>query len=381
MATRTGKAAGKRETGLFKRQGAEHWEYDFRISGHRFCGTTGCTARREAEAVIRQKKIEARAGLADQSPATVTFGVASSRWWQERGQHCSRPAVVQDMLARLQEWIGLNTRLTEITNERVAAIVSMRRAEGVAAGTVNRSFTEPLRRILKRAEETWGHQVAKIDWRQHLLPEAKVRIREITPAEQAAILKHLKEDFRPLVQFSILSGVRREGCLSLTWQAIDWGNRKIHIQGKAGQDYTLPLSNALRDLLWPLQGRHAEHVFCYRRERCAGKARRGTWAPINADRIEAAFRVARKAAGIPNSREDSRQGLRFHDTRHTAGSRILRATRNLKIAQQLLGHKDIESTLRYVHVLDSELLEGIDAAARIPVENPVKSSKSKPKRK
>lgn len=365
MAARTGKAPAKRETGLFKRQGADHFEYDFRVSGHRFCGTTECTARRDAEAFVRQKKIEARASLADRQAPTVTFAVASSRWWHERGQYCSRPAVVQDMLARLQEWIGLNTRLTEITNDRVAAIVAKRRAEGVSAGTVNRSFTEPLRRILKRAETTWGHDVARIDWRQHLLAEPQVRIREITPAEQAAIIKHLKEDFRPLVQFSILSGVRREGCLSLKWSAIDWGARKIHIQGKGGQDYTLPLSNALRGLLWPLQGRHPEFVFCYRRERAQGKVRRGTWAPINADRLEAAFRAARKAAGIPNSRDDQRKGLRFHDTRHTAGSRILRATRNLKIAQQLLGHKDIESTLRYVHVLDSELLEGIDAAAAL----------------
>lgn len=357
--------SAKRETGLFKRDGAEIYEYDFRISGHRFHGSTGCTTRREAESFVRSKKAEARAGLADARSPTITFGAASSRWWTERGQFCSRPTVVEDLIATLQCLIGMKTPLTAITDRTIAEIVAKRRAAGVTSGTVNRSFTEPMRRIMNRAAKVWGYDVGKIDWPGHILDEPKVRVREMTADEQERIFKHLKEDYAPLVRFSTLSGVRREGCLSLRWSAIDWGARRVLILGKDEEDYSVPLSDSLRAILWPLQGRHDEFVFCYRRERAGHGFRRGEWCPINEDRLDAAFRAARKAAGIKNSREDPRQGLRFHDTRHTAGTRILRATRNLKIAQQLLGHKDIASTLRYVHVLDDEVMQGIDLAAKI----------------
>jgi site-specific recombinase XerD len=45
------------------------------------------------------------------------------------------------------------------------------------------------------------------------------------------------------------------------------------------------------------------------------------------------------------------EGFRRHDTRHTAGTRYVRATGNFKGAQKLLGHARIETTTRYAHVL------------------------------
>ncbi|EHS52593.1 integrase family protein [Rhizobium sp. PDO1-076] len=42
------------------------------------------------------------------------------------------------------------------------------------------------------------------------------------------------------------------------------------------------------------------------------------------------------------------QSFRFHDTRHTTATRILRAS-NLKVTQRLLGHADIATTTKYAH--------------------------------
>ena len=41
------------------------------------------------------------------------------------------------------------------------------------------------------------------------------------------------------------------------------------------------------------------------------------------------------------------QDFRYHDLRHSAGTRALRAYRNLKAVQRMLGHNDIKTTLRY----------------------------------
>jgi integrase len=60
-------------------------------------------------------------------------------------------------------------------------------------------------------------------------------------------------------------------------------------------------------------------------------------------------------------------GFRCHDTRHTAGTRYVRATGNLKGAQRLLGHARVETTTRYAHVLLEDIRAGQEAveAARV----------------
>jgi site-specific recombinase XerD len=52
------------------------------------------------------------------------------------------------------------------------------------------------------------------------------------------------------------------------------------------------------------------------------------------------------------------EGLSHQDTRHTAGTRYVRATGNLKGAQRLLGHARIETTTRYAHVLVDDIHVG-----------------------
>jgi integrase len=59
----------------------------------------------------------------------------------------------------------------------------------------------------------------------------------------------------------------------------------------------------------------------------------------------------------------------IHGARHHAGTDFLRSSKNLKLTQRLLGHKDIQSTMRYAHALDDDLiaaLEARDAAAEAP---------------
>ena len=60
----------------------------------------------------------------------------------------------------------------------------------------------------------------------------------------------------------------------------------------------------------------------------------------------------RKQAGVT--------GFRFHDFRHDFGTKLLRATGNLKLVQKAMNHRDIRTTLRYAHVLDAEVAEALE---------------------
>ena len=58
-------------------------------------------------------------------------------------------------------------------------------------------------------------------------------------------------------------------------------------------------------------------------------------------------------------------GLRFHDLRHDLATKLLRETGNLKLVQKALNHRNIKTTTRYAHVLDSEVAEGLERVAKL----------------
>ncbi len=79
--------------------------------------------------------------------------------------------------------------------------------------------------------------------------------------------------------------------------------------------------------------------------------------------------AAKKAAEI--------DGFRFHDLRHTRGTRILRATGNLKAAQRALAHRSIKTTLRYAHATDDDVRNALDASESRPIPDLTKAKSQK----
>ena len=77
--------------------------------------------------------------------------------------------------------------------------------------------------------------------------------------------------------------------------------------------------------------------------------------PVTYEGMKTVWRRTARRLGI---------ALRFHDTRHTAATRLLRRTGNLKLAQQLLGHADIKTTAKfYAHVMVDDLRRALDATS------------------
>ena len=51
----------------------------------------------------------------------------------------------------------------------------------------------------------------------------------------------------------------------------------------------------------------------------------------------------------------------IHSLRHTCASRLARAGVPIVVVKEWLGHKDIQTTLRYVHMDTSALMVGVAA--------------------
>ena len=116
---------------------------------------------------------------------------------------------------------------------------------------------------------------------------------------------------------------------------------------------------ALRTLLANERGKHPIFVFTYqcaedRHEGVKGiKRQKGGFYPFSRDGWRRPWARALEAAGIA--------GFRFHDLRHTAGSRVTRVA-GIAVARGLLGHADITTTDRYSHVLMEDVAKGMTEA-------------------
>ena len=275
-------------------------------------------------------------------------------------------------LAWLGREIDAATRLANINGGVVARLAAKRRGEGVSNATVNRTVTEPLRRVLNRAR-LWGEHLPPIEWRKHMLTEPRERVRELRPDEEEKLFAALRPDYHPIVRFALLTGCRLAECIGLTWADVDWGGRVIWVRGKGGKLASIPLPPTVRELLWPLQGQHPTAVFAYAADRGRRDVRKGSLHPITYEGLKTHWRRAKAAAGLVD--------YRFHDNRHTAATRVLRASGNLNVVKRMLRHEDIAVTAKYAHSQHEDVLTAMEAAAaqQVPTKVPTVAGSEKVK--
>jgi integrase len=265
-------------------------------------------------------------------------GIVRRRGGGWHGQHHKPDTGTLRSLEWLTREIGEATPLSEINGSLVGRLVAKRRADGVGPATVNRTMTEALRRVLNRAK-LWGETLPVIEWRKFMLAEPKERVRELRSDEEAALFAALRLDYHPIVRFALLTGCRIAECVWLTWADVDWGGRVIWINGKGDKRASVPMPPSVRELLWPLQGHHPSAVFTYVvRHPALG---RGERRPIAYEGLVTEIATARSRAGI--------RDFSFHDLRHTAATRVLRATGNLNTVKRMLRHENIKTTVKYAH--------------------------------
>jgi len=334
------------------------YSYDFRWNGHRFSGQTGETERRRAEQVEKRVRDAVRAGEIDRSKP-LSFGAAATLWWDEVGRFHRNAVDTERRLAWLQTHIGIATPLIAIDAATVASLVARRRSEKatgrrgrpVSNKTVNLDVIEPLRGILLRAGRVWEAKTCAIDWRALALPVAKVHVREATRDEEAAIAAAMPPDYAEAVAFAFLSGCRLAEIVGLEWRHVDWFNRVFTVTGKGDKSRTIPMTEPIAALLWRQKDHHRTAVFTYVARRTRDGRVKGRRYPITISGLKTAWR---------RYRPGDIERFRFHDTRHTAASRVARETGDLRIVRDLLGHTDIGTTARYAHLTSDDLRAGLE---------------------
>lgn len=223
----------------------------------------------------------------------------------------------------------------------------------IAPATVNREVA-CLRKVLSYAVECGELEVNPLQGIR-LFPEPPGRLPSLSPDEEAALLAALPDWLRPLYRFATLSGMRLGEILSLRWRCIDFENGTATVEdSKSGESRRVPLHPSLVEDLRTRRGLPDGFVFTM-----------PGGPPPERSSIAHAFKRAARKIGRPD--------LRWHDTRHLAGTALLATGASLPEVAAMLGHKTLVMSKRYAHVNPARLR---DLVSRMPV--PASSPSLKP---
>lgn len=330
---------------IYKPKNSPYWHYDFKIQGRRFCGSTGQLSKKEARKTEAQKRKELSEGpKAD----AVTLDTAASLYLDNAKATQASHNTTRYQLANLCDNLKGTSLLSEVRQQDFVGHVAKRRAT-VSNASVNREI-QLARRLWKYASKKLNAKVSSIEWSDLMLKEPRERIRELTSEEEERLYVALRPDLHDFVTFALVTGARRSAVINLRWSDIDKRAGIAKIIRKGGGTQSLPLTPALMALI-DRQLVVGPFVFTYVCQKSRGKRIRGERYPMTQNGWNKAWRAARAAAEL--------EDFRFHDLRHTAATRLLRATKNLKVVQALLGHTDIGTTARYAHVQDEDVRDGL----------------------
>jgi integrase len=372
---------------VYKDPRSPFFQFDFQHRGRRFYGSTNCTSRKEAERFESLEREKARALLKAiaRSKTSLAIDDVADRMWNDSAQYDADPKATETNLARLIEYFGKTKSLNEIDHSEAKKLVAWRRGHRVsrrgkrtkeeqdalpliANATVNRSTTKVLERLFTFAKAEGAVFEKEPKWGDLMLPEPPERVRELQSEEGEALDGAMRDDYEPFFAFVRACGLRLKECVTLRWTEVNFGTRQIVRVGKGGRRVVFPITPAIREILFPLQGQHSEFVFTYLAvygNKRLGRVR-GERYPLTYNGAKSAWQVMRARSGVT--------GFRFHDFRHDFGTKLLRDSGNLKLVQKAMNHRDIKSTLRYAHVLDEDVAAAVEqlAESRIKSRKPMK---------
>lgn len=362
---------------VYKNEKSPFYQYDFELDRRRFFGSTKCTARKEAEKFedIERQKAKVLLKAARRSKTSLLIGDVIVRLWNDAAQYDADPDASWANLERLVNHFGEVTPLTDIDHNKAKQMVAWRRGNRISRrgkrtkaqelalplisnATVNRSTIKVLQRLFRFAKSEGASFEAEPKWGELLLSEPEERVRELKDDEADAIAASMRADYGPFFDFVRASGMRLKECVTLRWSEVDFGTRQIVRTGKGGRRVVFPITDAVREILFPLQGQHPE--FCFTYIAVYGNRRlrrlRGARYQLTYTGAKSAWQRLRASSGLTD--------FRFHDFRHDFGTKLLRDSGNLKLVQKAMNHRDIKSTLRYAHVLDEDVAAAVERLAK-----------------
>ena len=177
------------------------------------------------------------------------------------------------------------------------------------------------------------------------LPEVK-RTRFLSENELTRLRGVMRGSDWKLVAFAIETGLRRGEQFPLRWDQVDLENSVLTLPlPKGGKTRHVPLSEEAKAILRSFDS--------FLRSAWVFPGLKDTTQPIDSRAfLRRSFEPGLRQAGI--------SGACWHSLRHTAASRRVMAGVDLVSVKEILGHRDIQTTLRYAHLAPGHLRDAVN---------------------
>jgi len=173
------------------------------------------------------------------------------------------------------------------------------------------------------------------------LPEKHLFNRYLTIDETLALIDACEAHLRPLIITVIFTGLRWGSVLKLKWNELDLVNSIMTLTTSKNEVLVYPLPEPVKEEILQIKRNGQPYVF------------------INPETGKP-WRNLRKAFSRAKIKAKITKPFRFHDLRHSFASNLVMNGQDLKTVQELLGHRSLATTLRYVHLNISHKKRAVD---------------------
>jgi len=201
--------------------------------------------------------------------------------------------------------------------------------------------------------------------------EGDTAIRFLDAAEVEALLRAVPDGPYGRVQgvlylAAVMTGMRQGELLALRWQDVDWSAQRVRVnRNYVDGQYGTPKSRRGRSVpLADRLGGELDRLYrasAYQADADLVFGNPHTGRPMNGHTLTRTYQSALKAAGV--------RRVRFHDLRHTFGTRMAAAGVPMRTLQEWMGHRDFRTTLIYADYApgahEVELVNGAFASTNL----------------
>jgi integrase len=307
-------------------------------------------------------------------PAKTTLKDWLNTWLWEYKKQTLRPSTFKDYLCYIERHINPaigHYKLKDLRPEHLQALYNAKYQEGLSISTIKQIHTV-LHSALDQALKNGlvNRNVSEATTLPKGKPKREIRI--LSLEEQQRFIAALEgERLKTAFLVELASGLRIGELLALRWKDVNFKDGYIEVRRslqrvrifdggnskKTALAFQEPKTEAGKRIV-PLPPVIIEELKQHRKKQLEEKLKAGALyedndlvfatelgTPIDPRNFERLFYRIREKAGLDKS-------VNFHALRHTYATRLLEANEHPKVVQELLGHKDISTTLNiYSHVM------------------------------
>lgn len=327
------------------------WHMRFTVKGHHVAESTHTSVKRDAEMILAKRKAELIQDVVLDNKKIVHFHAAIDQYVATRNTVSSKRNAKYSLKPFKNNIPDKLMKLVE--RHEIRLVLEMQKTAGAALSTVAIRIRYWNAFVNWCIEEKY-HNCGKIE----NLKDIGGKTRWLTKEEQVKLLDALdptkpyvsptpfktqcKQDNYDFVILLLDTGVRFTEGASMYWNQIDFERGHVYVDRlKDGHNTTLTMTNRLRTVLLRRKSIDPHLIFPTKH----GRNKSASW-----------MNAAVKRAGLNTANGN----ITPHTCRHTYAATMIQNGISLTALQHLLGHKNIQMTLRYAHLL--KLVVADDAA-------------------